>query len=461
MIPQTKWMPHAGSQFQFLTCPVFECLYEGTRGPGKTDALLMDFAQHTGQGYGVNWRGILFRQTYPQLADIVAKTKRWFPALFQGARFNGSDFMWRFPDGEELLLRHGRTEDDYWNYHGHEYPWIGFEELTNWADSGLYESMKACSRSSYPGMPRKFRATCNPYGRGHNWVKARFIDPGPALTLIRDSGSNQVRTRVHGDVEENKTLINIDTDYIAKLDAITNEHKRKAWRRGDWDIVAGGMFDDVWDAQRHYIEPFEIPTSWRIKRGFDWGSSRPFSVGWYAVSDGTTATMRDGTKRTFPRKTLFRIAEYYGWSGKANEGTRMLAVEVARKIKEKEAHYFPGRIVRAGPADSAIYDVENSVCIANDMAGVGITWERADKAPGSRHQGWEKIRLLLHNALGNELPGFYVFNTCEQFKRTVPTLSRDEKDPDDIDTESEDHIADEVRYMVLGPPREGKQVDMY
>lgn len=155
------WAPHAGSQTLFLACPVFECLFEGTRGPGKTDGLLMSFAQYVGVGFGPAWRGILFRETYKQLADVVVKTKRWFRLFFPGARFleSNADYRWVFPNGEELLLRVGVKEDDYWDYHGHEYPWIGFEELTNWRSLAFYEMMHSCCRSSVPGMPRMVRAT--------------------------------------------------------------------------------------------------------------------------------------------------------------------------------------------------------------------------------------------------------------------------------------------------------------
>jgi hypothetical protein len=118
----------------FLSCPVFECLYEGTRGPGKTDALLMSFAQVRGRGLRPAWTGILFRETYKQLADVIKKSKRWFASSSRGAKFlkSTTTYKWVFPGGEELLFRHGKDEDDYWDYHGHEYPWIGFEELTNW-----------------------------------------------------------------------------------------------------------------------------------------------------------------------------------------------------------------------------------------------------------------------------------------------------------------------------------------
>lgn len=447
---RSGWVAQAGSQAAFLSCPIYECLYEGTRGPGKTDALLMDFAQHCGQGFGVNWRGVLFRQTYPQLSDVIAKSKRWFYQIFPGIKFNGSDHTWTWPSGEQLLLRHMRTEDDYWNYHGHEYPWIGFEELTNWPSSACYDSMKSCSRSSYPGMPRKYRSTCNPYGIGHNWVKAKFIDPAPSGVVIREAGQSE-RVRLHGSLYENKILLKADPEYIQKLESITDENKKKAWLQGSWDIVSGGMFDDVWLQDKHVIQPFAIPKDWRIDRSFDWGSSAPFSVGWWAESNGTDAP--DG--RNYPRGTVFRIAEWYGWNGKPNEGCRKLAGEIAHGILNFEKEMKLTGKVQPGPADSAIFDTQNGVCIADDMLRVGVRWERADKGPGSRRNGWEHMRGMMKASLDHpqEKPGLFIFDTCRHFMRTVPVLPRSDKIPDDIDTLAEDHIADEARYRLMMPNR--------
>ena len=448
---KVAWEPQKGSQFKFLQCPYYEVLYEGTRGNGKTDSLLMDFAQHCGPGFGVNWRGILFRQTYPQLADIVAKSKKWFYQIFPGIKFNESSYTWKWPTGEELLLRHIRVENDYWNYHGHEYPWIGFEELTNWPNSDCYDKMKSCSRSSHPGMPRKYRSTCNPFGVGHGWVKMRFIDPAQALTPIDDKLGKRIR--IHGDVEENSKLLSADPDYISKLDAIEDENLRKAWRYGDWDIVAGGIFTEVWEPLKHVLLPFDIPKTWRIDRSFDWGSSKPFSVGWWAESDGCEVALPDGSKRNFPRGTLFRINEWYGWSGKPNEGLKMLAADIAKGIKEREKNM--GVTVRPGPADNSIFDTQDGHCIADNMATQGVRWERCDKSPGSRTNGWELVRGRL--AAGKkhpmEEPGLFVFSTCRQWLRTVPTLPRDEKKMDDVDSDAEDHAGDETRYRVSMPKR--------
>ncbi|MCP4149826.1 MAG: terminase [bacterium] len=439
------WKPQAGSQALFMTCPIYECLYEGTRGPGKTDALIMDYAQDVGRGYGEAWRGILFRRTYKQLEDVIAKTKKWFFRIFLGVNYNKSGFTWSWPGGEELLLRHMDSPDDYWNYHGHEYPWIGWEELTNWPTLDCYESMKACCRSSNPDVPRKYRATCNPYGVGHNVVKARFVDPGPPGTIIENE-RGQKRVRLHGNLHENKVLLEADPEYILNLQSITNEAKRKAWLSGDWDIISGGALDDIWDRNVHVIDPFPIPGTWKIYRSFDWGSSEPFSVGWWAESDGSQIEYAPGKFRTFPKGTAFRIREYYGWNGKPDEGSKMLATEVADEIVKIEKTISGW--IEPGPADASIYDSDTT--IAADMLRRGVEWVPADKRPGSRPTGLEKIRDRLKAGLKTpmEEPGLFVFSICRHFIRTVPVLQRDTKNPDDVDTSTEDHVYDETRYFL-------------
>lgn len=463
------WAPQPGSQEAFLACPVFETLYEGTRGPGKSDALLMDFAQHCGKGYGREWRGILFRQTYPQLVDLINKTLKWFPMIFPQAKYNKADHTWSWPDGEELLLRHMKAPSDYWNYHGHAYPWIGFEELTNWHEPTCYLSMMSCSRSTLPGMPRKFRATTNPYGPGHNWVKRRFRLPQSRGRVIRDSYRDgdlePPRVAIHGNIHENRILLHADPDYIMRIRAAArNPAELAAWIHGSWDVTSGGMFDDIWDSERHILPVIpldKIPKGWRIDRSFDWGSSKPFSVGWWAESNGEPFS-HNGITYGRVRGDLIRIAEWYGWNGNRNEGVRMLASDVASGIKDREDDWGLTGRVKPGPADTSIYDEENGVSIARDMEAKKCSWERADKSPGSRKQGWEAIRKRLRGALPpkaggpREEPGLFVLASCLQFIETVPSIPRDERDPDDVNTTSEDHIADETRYRVRHAPRRVK-----
>lgn len=456
MSPNVIWTPLPGSQQLVLTCPYDECLYEGTRGPGKTDTILMDFAQHVGQGYGSYWRGIIFRREYKNLDDIVTRSKRWFRQIFPGARWLGSkgDYRWVFPDGEELLFRTFKTEEDYWNYHGHEYPFIGWEELTSWSDLTGYEAMRTCNRTSFrpqqgqQPIPLKIRATTNPYGRGHNAVKKYFISPMPAGVPFTENG--RTRVRIFGSLSENPY---VGQKYINNIKSITDPNKRAAWLNGSWDITAGGVLDDLYDESVHVIEPFDIPYSWRIKRCLDWGTRHPFSVGWWAVSDGTEATLANGSTRIFPPGTYFRIAEWYGWNGSDNEGMNLTAKKAAEGILEREANYKWGSRVIAGAADGSIYAVTDDLTVADNMEAVGVEWVKADKRPGSRLSGLDKLREMLEASLEKPMEdaGIFVFNTCRKWIELVPIIPRCEKNPADADSKAEDHNYDETRYAITEP----------
>lgn len=470
------WAPQPGSQELFLACPLPEVLLHGTRGGGKTDALLMDYAQHVGRGYGAAWRGILFRETYPQLADVVAKSERWFRVIFPGAVFNRQRMAWEWPSGEVLFFRHMKRPEDYWNYHGHEYPWIGWEELTNWADDRCYKSMFSCNRSSSlpPGAPRKIRSTTNPYGVGHGWVKARFrLDGEWWKTIVVTDAKDErgkpepVRCAIHSHIDENKVLLASDPNYKSNISAAAqNSAMAEAWEHGSWRLIAGGMFSDVWSMKHNGLPRFEVPSTWRIDRAFDWGSSKPFSVGWWAVSDGSDLVIGARAYSTV-RGDLIRVREWYGWTGRPNEGKKMLASEIAEGIVLRELLWGwrdASRCrVHPGVADASIFKVENGNCIATDFQKPvridgrvypGITWLPSDKMPGSRKNGWELMRKRIKAAqtkpgLPRESPSlFVVIEECPQWIRTVLSLPRDEKDMDDVDTEAEDHAGDETRYRV-------------
>jgi hypothetical protein len=479
-MPKVIWTPQPGVQVLALSCPVWEMGITGTRGVGKTDVLLMDYLQHVGQGWGPDWRGILFREEYKPLADVVQKTLKWFPKIFPNARFLSSaqDYKWIFPDGEELLLRTFKKISDYWNYHGHAYQWVGWEELTAWPDLKGYHMMKSTNRSARVGVPLKYRSTFNPYGPGHNAVKAYFIDPAPAGVPFVSSRSDassiaeefgielpDVEARqtvcLHGHYAENLALMEAQPDYAVMIAAsAANPEQAKAWLSDDWDIVAGGMFDDVWVAreggrtvQRHILPAFKPPPSWTVTRSYDWGSSKPFSVGWWAHATGEAIRLPTGRIFAPPRGSLIRIAEWYGWDGKTpNVGLRMDDNEIGRGIVEREKQYGLWGRVEPGPADSMIFDADpGHTSPAAAMAKYGVRFHPADKSPGSRKRGWSVVRSMLAEANKErpEGPALYVTELCKQFIRTVPALPRSDKDPDDVHDLAEDHVGEEVRHACV------------
>ncbi|PRD13985.1 terminase [Pantoea coffeiphila] len=501
------WQPQPGSQTLALSCPCDEILYEGTRGPGKTAAQLARFRARVGLGYGPFWRGVILDVEYKHLADIIAQSKRFYNAFVDGARFlsSASELKWTWPGGEELLFRFGCDEDDYWKFHGQELPFIGFNELTKQYSSNFYESMFSCMRSSFrpadypqkngfllPPIPLEAFSTTNPFGVGHTWVKKRFIDPAPRGTVIKktqvvfnpqtqeEEEITLHRVAIHGSYRENRYL---DPKYVATLMAIKDVNKRKAWVEGSWDVTSGGRFDHLWSEKVHVIKPFPIPDSWTVDRSHDWGESKPFANLWWAESDGTAATLPNGRQFCPPAGSLILIGEWYGCPpDELNTGLKMSSTNVAKgvawidqrlagiEVDEPEetkgkgqVHFQPGicKKVIPGPADSAIYNTsDNELSIGQKMENQGVLWLEANKKPGSRINGAAIFADMLEAVLEGcdkesgipENPGFYVFNYCRGWISRVPVLSRDGKNPDDVDTTQEDHDWDATRYRVLHSP---------
>lgn len=466
------WMPHNYGQREFLTCPVFEVLAEGNRGGGKTETLLMDFAQHLYRGHGRAWRGLLLKRTFPELTDVIIKSQSIFPLLWPDARFVASPFpLWTWPGGESLRLGYAERESDYWQYHGSEYPWIGWEELSNHKLPDVYLRFMSLCRTSRAGLPRNIRATTNPYGPGHDWIKSRWRLPAMSNKIIIDpTGKEHSRVSVCFKRERNTNLMDNDPEYLkALLSGAPSEGLLKAWRDGDWNISEGGMFSDIWSTRWNTLPDFTPPVDWYVDRAYDDGSSSPYAVGWFAESPGTDLRLPDGRVMTTVPGDVFMIGEYYGARENVAthkwQGVTEPAGTIARNIVQWEIdHGLHGR-VRPGPADSSIYDNDHGVTIATDLSQpvtiggkiyAGAYFQRADKAAGTRKAGWKQLREMILNARPlngrREKPGLFICRSCVHWLRTVPTLTRKEKDLDDVD-HPEDHMGDMTRYRIHNPPR--------
>lgn len=231
----------------------------------------------------------------------------------------------------------------------------------------------------------------------------------------------------------------------------------------DKSAQQGSFFADIWIESTLCIEPFAIPRAWRIDRSFDYGFSAPFSVCWWAQSDGETPA----NGRIYPKGTLFLIAEWYGWNGKPNQGAELQAPQIATKILEIENRttWLKGRVV-PGPADSSIWDGPSNNNIAIQMLHKGVQWFPVDKGPGSRVNGARMFRERMKNS--NQTPmteaGIFFFKYCLQMIRCLPQLPKDRTDPDDVDTSAEDHNYDAARYRIQWQPTPlqiGTTIGMY
>jgi hypothetical protein len=449
------WEPQPGPQTSLLSCPVEDVLFGGARGGGKTDGLLGDWLSHEDL-WGEHARGILFRRTYPELEEIQERASALFGPIAPGG-WHGTSRTWRFRSGARLKFRHMDRDADADKYQGHSYTWLGLDELTHWPSPVPIDKLWATLRSAH-SVPCVLRATANPGGPGHNWVKARYIDPAaPYVPHVDDIGTTRVF--IPSRLEDNPILGEGDPSYWRRVEAAAggNEALLKAWREGRWDIVAGGAFDDVWRPDRHILSVFGVPSDWTIFRAFDWGSSRPFSVGWWAKANGSEAELPDGRSFKPPGRSLVRVGEWYGWDGKRpNTGIRMTDSEIGRGIVEREKELGIRERVRPGPADPSIFSADPGKTAPSDaLAAQGARFTKADASAGSIQRGTEAIRRMLREAAKNrpEAPGLWVVDSCRQWIRTVPVLPRSQTKPEEYDTSAEDHIADETRYAIgVRPP---------
>lgn len=447
--PQVIWSPQPGPQTALIECPVFEVFFGGARGGGKTEASIGDWLEHSAR-YGEAAIGIFVRRKFKQLAEVIARTKQLFPKL--GAKYNEQRAEWLMPGGGRLKFVYLERDADAEEYQGHSYTRVYVEEVTNFPSPAPIDKLRATLRSG-PGVPVGMRLTGNPGGPGHNWVKRRYIDPNPAgFQLIEEEteiefpeGRRTVRLArvfIPSKLGDNRLLMENDPTYVLRLRQSGSEALVRAWLQGDWNIVDGAFFDE-WDEQLHVIptESFlQIRNSGMLCfRSFDWGSARPFSCGWYAVMDREYELPAGNF---LPRNALVKYREWYGASG-PNKGLKMTADVVAQGIVSREQ----GERIRYGIADPAIFIRDGGPSIAETMSLHRCNWRRADN---KRKTGWELLRQRLAGEGGR--PMLYFCDTCEDTIRTLPVLQHDETDMEDLDTDGEDHAADETRYAVMSRP---------
>jgi hypothetical protein len=449
---QVIWSPQPGPQTALISCPVFEVFFGGARGGGKTEGSIGDWLDHSNT-YGEAANGIFLRRKFKQLEEVVARTKQIFPHL--GAKYNETKAEWTMPSKARLKFRYIERDQDAEEYQGHSYTRAYFEEVPNFPTPAPINLIRATLRSA-AGVPCGMRLTGNPGGPGHHWVKKRYIEPAPGgYEVIKEpflmpDGSTQYMERIFipSKIADNVLLMRNDPTYIMRLMQSGSAALVKAWLEGNWDVIDGAFFD-CWDEERHVLSTSEwlpkIP-QWSVKfRAMDWGSQKPFCVGWYAVSDGTWG---------LPKDALLKYREWYGSDGKPNIGLKMEAASVARGILALDGldtiHY--------GAADPSIFVRDGGPSIAEMMFQTGLMWRKADN---KRVPGWEQLRHRLVGQPGRmvnkegqpiPVPMLYVLDTCLDTIRTLPVLQHDDTKVEDVDTDSEDHAADETRYAVMSRP---------
>lgn len=349
-------------------------------------------------------------------------------------------------------MRYIERDADATRYQGHQYTWIGWDELTQWPSDYGYRFLRGRLRSAASVPTKRIRAAANPGGVGHHWVKAYFVDPAPGgFVPVEDSTTKMRRMFIPARLRDNKVLLGSDPGYGDRLRGLASDAMVRAWLEGDWTVIEGAYFD-CWRYDQHVLRPFPVPREWTRFRSMDWGSARPFSVGWWAIVLDDFYGARADTETCIPRGALVRYREWYG-SASPNVGLKMTAEQVAEGIVEREKE-----ALKYGVLDPACFKEDGGPSIGERINSVlGRSGKRAfipaDNARVPQRGsmgGWDQLRSRL---LGHDgVPMIYCFDTCVASIRTLPALQHDRDKPEDVDTDGEDHAPDEWRYACMSRP---------
>lgn len=444
------WRPQAGPQKALIDCPVPEVFYGGARGGGKTDGVLGKYALKA-QRYGDGFNALFFRRELPMLDDAIERSHEIFSPL--NADWNEQKKTWRFPWGGRLRFRPLERAADADKYQGQNVSDACVEEAGQYPDSRPIDRLNGVLRSA-KGTPTQLILTGNPGGAGQVWIKMRYIDPAPqGMTILQrklPSGRTHRYVFIPSRLQNNRILMTRDPEYINRLYLVGSDALVRAWLDGDWDVVEGAFFDCwfSWRERGGVCRPFSIPKHWRRFRSGDWGSARPFSFGWWAVAS-ENFEHPDGF--TIPRNAIVRYREWYGASG-PNTGLKLYAEEVGAKLAEMER----GDEIAYGVLDPSAFAESGGPSIAERIikgSGMKVMFRGADNtriAQKGAMGGWDQMRARFIGE--DDRPMIYCFSTCVGSIRTIPTLQHDQDRPEDLDSDGEDHAADDWRYACMSRP---------
>lgn len=383
--------------------------------------------------------------------------------------FNKSDGVFNFYNGAQIYLCHAQHENDINGYLGAEIHCLLIDEATQFTEK-MIRFIRTRVRLGGLDIPDRWKSLLpkiiygtNPGGISHAYFKRGWVSHGEGHVFTapaQDGGMS--REYVPAKSRENTVMLRNDPKYSERIMGLGDDRLAYAYLEGNWDLEEGAAFSDLWDTNVHIVQSIEVPRSWKIDRSHDYGYSAPAATLWWAESDGTSAIIND-RKVVIPRKSLILLSEKY-FADKQDKGLRLLPYELGQQMHDhEEMNGFRIR-TEAGPADVSIFDKDRGMSsIHDDYVRRGIRFTKADKRPGSRERGFVLVRQGLKAAATRnfEQPWLLIHRNCVHTVSQLPELPISVENPQDVDSASNDHIYDALRYRALKSMLTAGQQEVY
>jgi hypothetical protein len=277
------WRPQAGPQTAYVDCPLSEVFFGGSRGGGKTDGVLGKWAIEEAR-YGPFFNARMFRQTTVSAEDAIERSKQIYGPL--GGKFREDKSLWRMPNGGRVGFGHLESIDDANAQQGKNLSHAWVEEAGQYPSPEPIDRLFGALRSA-DGVRVQLTLTANPGGAGQHWIAKRYgLIPFPRRPQVVSrelpDGTLHKMAVIPSRITDNRLLLENDPAYVSRLQLVGSAALVKAWLEGDWSAIEGAFFPE-WSMERHVLAPFTIPDDWLRFRSADWGSAKPFSIGWWAV----------------------------------------------------------------------------------------------------------------------------------------------------------------------------------
>lgn len=441
------------AQAKVLTCGANEILYGGAAGGGKSYLMRALAIMLCVDVPGI--QVYIFRRTYPDLMKNHMEGVNGFRNLLgpwiaaKLVKWNSKEAAWVFTfNGSKMFMCHCQHANNRFNYQGAEIGALFVDEATQMPQV-VYEFLRSRVRQTGLNIPERWKslvpgilATANPGGVSHQFFKSGWVDrlmPGE-VELMSDDDGGMRRAFIPARLSDNPSMKEHDPLYAARLKGLGGK-LAKAMLDGDWNQIDGAFFDEF-DSRVHIARLRKLPDNLIRVRSLDWGSYHPFSHGWYALMDGVTELQLEGGDIVTPRRGAF--VKYREWYGKIsdNRGVKMIPEHVAAGVLNRQA---ATEKFAESYADREFFSTGRGPSIAEVWASLGLRYGRANDG---RKQGLQQLRSLLRGTYG--VPDLYFMENCRDTIRTFPQMVHSEKDPEDIDSDLEDHAVDETRYAVMG-----------